>query len=83
MYFEILHRIFFIFDFMIIFENSQVKGSINDTSKSKKSPMLDLKEHLSSRAGPPVPIAAPGLQVGTWLVKHPGKTFSKLLIPNP
>ena len=52
MYFEILHRIFFIWFygviflnwnkkiqlnvFKFIFENSQLKGSINDTSKSKK-----------------------------------------------
>ena len=45
------------------------------TPQNKKSPMRDLKEHLSSSAGPRVPIAAPGLQVGTWLVKHPGRHF--------
>ena len=45
------------------------------TTQNQKSPMRDLKEHLSSRAGPPVPIASPGLQVGTWLVKHLGRHF--------
>ena len=32
-------------------------------------PTLVINPHMSSRAGPRVPIAAPGLQVGTWLVK--------------
>ena len=29
--------------------------------------------HLSRWAAPRVPIAAPGLQVGTWLIKHPAR----------
>ena len=37
--------------------------------------MRDLKEHLSSKVEPRVAIAAPGLYVGTWIVKHLGKHF--------
>ena len=47
--------------FKFIFVNSQLKGSIYDTLKSKKNPMQDLKEHLSSKVERRVGIAAPGL----------------------